>query len=194
MTDRDDQKISRIAELVSQLRHKCSLKDRYLVGKAGISVGEYNCLMEFIDSSTHGMKQLSERLGITPGGVTRVVAGLEERGLVERKMSLQDRRNIDVVLTPAGESIIGEIKTLSIDLHREIMAKIDPGIRGRVVDRQGQPHFIEINSMVAIHPEASYFRAAKAGGMTFPQLIGRVLEAARQRYADDGAPPAAGAE
>ncbi|HSG28611.1 MAG TPA: MarR family transcriptional regulator [Candidatus Krumholzibacterium sp.] len=134
MTKRKDETILRIADLVFQLRQKCSIKDQFLVSRMGISLGDYNCLMLFFDSSSMGMKEMSERLGITPGGVTRVVAGLEKQGLVERRISLQDRRNIDVVLTGQGEQAIDEIKQASIEMHTKIIDKLEPSVRGKVVE------------------------------------------------------------
>ena len=134
MAGKDDARISRIAELVFQLRQRCSLKDHYLVDRIKITMADYNCLMEFFDSGSRGMKELSEHLGITPGGVTRVVAGLEEQGLVERRMSPQDRRSIDVFLTPRGKKVIGQIRQASIEMHKDIIDRIEPDARGEVVD------------------------------------------------------------
>ena len=127
-------KVSRLADLIFTLRQKCALKDHYIVRRAGISQAEYNCLIQFFDTGTKGMKELGERLDITPGGVTRIITGLEEKGIVERRIDSEDRRGINVTLTPRGEGIVGEIRSASLGLHAEIIERIDPSSRQGVID------------------------------------------------------------
>ncbi|MBN2185030.1 MAG: winged helix-turn-helix transcriptional regulator [Candidatus Krumholzibacteriota bacterium] len=124
--------IEKMADLICLLRQKCALKDMYFVKQVGISSAEYNCLMQFFNINTLGMKEIGERLGITPGGVTRIISGLEKQGIVIRNISAEDRRNIDVDLTEKGIRIVNEIRQVSLDLHSEIMEQIDPEHRRSV--------------------------------------------------------------
>ncbi|MBN1885144.1 MAG: MarR family transcriptional regulator [Candidatus Krumholzibacteriota bacterium] len=117
-------RIERLGELIFHLRQKCALKDMHLVREHGISTAEYNCLIQFFDRSTAGMKELGERLEITPGGVTRIVSSLERKGILERRISPEDRRGIDVVLTSEGARIVGDIHRATQELHAEILAGI----------------------------------------------------------------------
>lgn len=126
--------VSKLADLIFTLRQKCALKDHYVVMQAGISQAEYNCLTQFFDSGTIGMKELGERLDITPGGVTRIITGLEEKGIVERRIDSEDRRGINVILTKRGERIVGDIRSTSLGLHAEIIERIDPSSRRNVID------------------------------------------------------------
>lgn len=50
------------------------------------------------------------------------------------------------------------------------------------IDCEGNPFILEINSMVAIHRDGSYFHAAKTLGMSYAQLIQRVLAVAVARW------------
>lgn len=126
--------VSKLADLIFTLRQKCAMKDHYVVRRAGISQAEYNCLIQFFDAGTIGMKELGERLDITPGGVTRIITGLEEKGIVERRIDSEDRRGINVILTPRGKRIVGEIRNTSLELHAEIIERIDPSSRQKVVE------------------------------------------------------------
>lgn len=47
-------------------------------------------------------RQMVEHAGITPAALSEVLAKLESEGLVVRTRSEQDRRQLDVVLTPKG--------------------------------------------------------------------------------------------
>ncbi|MBN2070575.1 MAG: MarR family transcriptional regulator [Candidatus Krumholzibacteriota bacterium] len=121
-----EEQIEKMADLICLLRQKCALKDLYFVKQVGISTAEYNCLMQFFNLKSIGMKEIGQRLGITPGGVTRIISGLEKQGIVIRKISSEDRRNIDVDLTQKGMKIVEDIRQVSLDLHSEIMAQINP--------------------------------------------------------------------
>jgi DNA-binding MarR family transcriptional regulator len=125
MADKDKQ-ISRLVELIFKLRKKCTLKDLYFVKNVGISYAEYNCLIQFFDAETLGMKELAARLDITPAGVTRIVSSLDKSGIVQRRVDRNDRREINVVLTRKGKRIVQDIHQASLDLHREIVNHINP--------------------------------------------------------------------
>ncbi len=126
--------VSKLADLIFTLRQKCALKDHYVVRRTGISPAEYNCLIQFFGAGTIGMKELGERLDITPGGVTRIITGLEEKGIVERRIDAEDRRGINVTLTRQGERIVGGLRDTSLALHSEIIERIDPTSRRKVID------------------------------------------------------------
>lgn len=128
-----DTRARRMAELIFALRQKCAQKDLYFLRHADISPAEYGCLFQFFDADEAGMKELGERLDITPGGVTRIVTSLEEKGIVERRISPEDRREIRVALTGAGRRLVGRVRRESQELHAEIIGAIDPRRREAVV-------------------------------------------------------------
>lgn len=117
--------IEKMASLVYTLRHKCALKDNYFVQTLNISFAEYNCLTQYFEKDRLTVKEISERLDITPGGVTRIITSLEEKGLVERHISKEDRRGIDVILTESGSTMVNQIRDASHEMHAEILKHID---------------------------------------------------------------------
>ncbi len=131
---KDVEKINKMAELIFTLRQKCALKDLYFVRKTGITSAEYSCLIQFYNLESLSMKDLAERLDITPGGVTRIVTSLEEKGIVKRSIAPEDRRGIKVKLTKKGERIVKEMKQASIELHKDIMSHIEPKYRDAVIN------------------------------------------------------------
>ena len=50
--------------------------------------------------------ELAERLQAKPNGVVALVSRCEENGLVERRTSINDRRQVEVHLLAAGEEIL----------------------------------------------------------------------------------------
>ncbi len=115
---------TRMTKLVFTLRQKCALKDDYFVHKFDITTSEYTCLVQFFDSNVLGVKELSKRLGLTSGGVTRILTSLENKKIIDRRISPEDRRNINVYLTEKGIDMINRIRQASIDLHADILSHI----------------------------------------------------------------------
>ena len=56
------------------------------------------------------------------------------------------------------------------------------------IDSSGQPYVLEINSMASLGAGASYVLAATKAGYTFPELVCRIVEVARERYFPGPAP------
>lgn len=57
---------------------------------------------------------------------------------------------------------------------------------GRVdfrLDEYNQPHILEMNSMASINPHSSFVTAAQRAGLSYDQLINRIIDVAIQRYA-----------
>lgn len=118
--------IEKMSGLVYTLRQKCALKDSCFIQTLNISLAEYNCLIQYFNVDSLAVKVLADRLDITPGGVTRIITSLEEKGLVDRLMSKQDRRGIDVVLTQSGKAMVDKIRSASYAMHEEILQHIEP--------------------------------------------------------------------
>jgi DNA-binding MarR family transcriptional regulator len=54
------------------------------------------------------MGKMGERLMVHPASVTNAISRLEQRGLVERRLSPDDRRVVLATITPAGQSLVQE--------------------------------------------------------------------------------------
>jgi len=56
---------------------------------------------------------------------------------------------------------------------------------GRVdfrLDKYNLPHILEMNSMASVNPHSSFVTAAKTAGISYKQLINRIIEVAVERY------------
>lgn len=56
------------------------------------------------------VSQLAQVLKVTPGAATQHVAALEQKGLVERVASSEDRREVQIQLTELGHEMYGTIR------------------------------------------------------------------------------------
>ncbi len=71
----------------------------------GISLARFDVLAQlYRQPSGMTLKELSERLLVTAGNVTRLTAQLEREGLLRREGHPKDRRSVLLRLTPEGKS------------------------------------------------------------------------------------------
>ena len=65
--------------------------------------------------------RLSEEMGHDMGALTRVVDSLERAGLVRRERSQQDRRAVEIAITPQGLRVVEACMDFVVDLMNELV-------------------------------------------------------------------------
>ena len=91
--------------------------------EAGITMLHYQLLLHtqgFPGREWASIGELAERLQARPHGVVALVTRCEQAGLVQRRDSTQDRRQVEVHLTPKGRRLL---RTLA-QLHRQELAAL----------------------------------------------------------------------
>ena len=76
---------------------------------------------------------LAEHESVQPPSVTRMVAALEEAGLLTRRASESDRRAVLVELTPAGVKALAGIRKRRDAWLAARLATLDPDERDRLL-------------------------------------------------------------
>ena len=79
----------------------------------GLTFAAYEALrlLAFTRSGALPMGKMGERLMVHPAAVTKAIGRLEQRGLVQRHMSPDDRRVVLAEITPAGRALAEEATT-----------------------------------------------------------------------------------
>jgi MarR family transcriptional regulator, organic hydroperoxide resistance regulator len=88
-------------------------------------------LLALFDEDGVSQVELSERVGMNRATVTSVVDTMEAQGLVKRVRDPEDRRKINVVLTPKGTRLRRPLLETVGDVQRTALK----GIAGRDLDR-----------------------------------------------------------
>ena len=81
-------------------------------------------LILLLETGPITQRELTERLGIQPGSASKVVAKLENAGLLTRTESEADRRTVDVTMTGEGERQAKEAKSQRDERHGEMFAAL----------------------------------------------------------------------
>ena len=76
------------------------------VAAAGLTLGQFGVLEALLHLGTMSQGEIGAKLLRSGGNITMVVDNLEKRGLVRRTRRTNDRRVVEVSLTPAGRRLI----------------------------------------------------------------------------------------
>lgn len=86
----------------------------------------WRILIIMSEGGTLNASELSEKALIDKFSVSRLVATLEEDGLVQRKPSTRDRRAVELCLTRAGKLLAGKVLKLGFPLTDDMLAALTP--------------------------------------------------------------------
>ena len=108
------------------------------VERFGLAVTEWRVIAvlgRFPELSANGV---AERTAMDKVAVSRAVARLLERGLLEREVHGDDRRRSVLALSEAGYRIYDEVAPLALECERRLLAHLEPAERAlldAMVDR-----------------------------------------------------------
>jgi len=88
------------------LMHDCADQ---LFAQSDISFVQWIALRKLSEGTALTASELCREMRHDNGALTRMLDQLEERGFIERKRSQQDRRVVDLQITPAGLAKVNEL-------------------------------------------------------------------------------------
>jgi DNA-binding MarR family transcriptional regulator len=123
----------KMAELTYRLLEHCQEKQEYIAGKLNVSVSEFKCLRSFRDATILSVKAIAERMSLTSSRLTRIIDGLVEKNLVTRSINTEDRRLMDIELTPEGRNLAQQLNRDYSGVHEQILSNLPPESRRAVI-------------------------------------------------------------
>jgi DNA-binding MarR family transcriptional regulator len=111
-SDRWPDQADRMAAVTSVMRVQQLLLSRIedILKPFGLTFAAYEALrlLAFTRTGSMPMGKMGTRLMVHPAAVTNAIGKLEQRGLVQRSMSPDDRRVVLATITPAGRALVDE--------------------------------------------------------------------------------------
>jgi DNA-binding MarR family transcriptional regulator len=98
----------------------------------GVTVADWVVLRELYDEGEALPVRLSERIGMTRGGLTKLADRLTIRGLMERSDNPQDGRSQLLRLTDQGRALVPELAHLADQNDAEFFGHLTPEDRQRL--------------------------------------------------------------
>jgi len=90
------------------------------------SLSEILALRELVESPGLAQNDLAARLGLEKSTVSRLVAGMEQRGWVSRQRDQSNRRFVRLSVTREGADVAHRIGKHLHDQHRALLAGLTP--------------------------------------------------------------------
>ena len=97
-----------------------------LLAAHGLTLNDFDVLAQLDRAPEKALKRidLSERVLLTPSGITRLLKGLEQAGYVANRPCAEDARVTYAVLTPEGEKKLAEARATHIADVREVFSRL----------------------------------------------------------------------
>lgn len=111
-----------------------------------------------------------------PQGLPRIV-NFEAKWVTD---SPYYRSTIPVCPAPLKKSLEREIKRMALEVYREIGCRDYARVDFRLASDQS-PYVLEVNPNPDLSPQAGLARSAAASGLSYPQLISKIVEFTRER-------------
>ena len=103
------------------------------VGRGGITPPQFGTLLLIEANPDVSQSAVAEALRFDRSTLVQIIDRLEERGLVNRHVSPQDRRSYALRLTPEGAKTLARLKKAAVD-HEKIAADaLDDGERATLI-------------------------------------------------------------
>jgi len=120
LRDASDHIIADFRATMSQI--KCASSQRLL--RLGVSMAQLHIMYTLQRSGEMTMSRLADVLNVSFSNATGLIDRMEERGFIERYRVPTDRRIVLVRVTPAGETMLGEVDALSDELLRSVLERL----------------------------------------------------------------------
>ena len=119
--------------------------DERVFARHGISAQQYNALrvLRSVAPRALSTSAVGARLVSRSPDMTRLLDTLEEQGLVRRRRSDDNRRRVEVSITPAGRAVVTRLSAAVRQCGRDQLGHLDPATLRALIDllkRARAPH------------------------------------------------------
>src|SRR5690348_9213882 len=102
----DAHAIERSMNAVRSIVRALRINTRAIELKMGISLAQLFVLQQLAERPAHSLNELADRTATHQSSVSVVVRRLVERGYVNRTASSEDKRRIEIEVTPQGRALL----------------------------------------------------------------------------------------
>jgi len=105
--------------------------------RGGLSLPQFRTLVRVRRQPTINLSVLAEHLGVSLPSASRMVAGLVDKGLLQRKGRSGDRRQMSLALTARGEAVLGAARRATQQCLESQISPLEARQRKTVMEAMG---------------------------------------------------------
>ncbi|WP_426890731.1 MarR family winged helix-turn-helix transcriptional regulator [Rossellomorea aquimaris] len=90
-----------------------------------ISNGEFRVLQLISENGALKSSEISKRMEVSASHITSITDTLVEKGYITRMRSNEDRRVVELALTPQGEAMLSQCEEKKTQYFQELFVKFD---------------------------------------------------------------------
>jgi DNA-binding MarR family transcriptional regulator/GNAT superfamily N-acetyltransferase len=134
---------SDLSSEIARFRHFNRMYTRYIgtlnegLLNSEYSLAEARVLYELATRTAPKASEIAEGLGMDPGYLSRLLGKFERDGLLQKKMSEQDGRYAELILTARGRSVFKKLNGLSDEQARAALQGLPPTARTELIHCMG---------------------------------------------------------
>lgn len=129
-----EEQASRVAELTLELLAGCQEEEERLAARFHASVAEIRTFRMFRYEQRKTVKALLGGMGISGSRLSRILESLEEQGYITRSIDPEDRRSIDVCLTPKGSAFARTLEEQYQQVHERLLLDVPERLHGPLAE------------------------------------------------------------
>jgi DNA-binding MarR family transcriptional regulator len=112
--------------LVTKLFQCCQERIQYQYERFKLPDAELRCLVLFGDERYLTCKGIAYKMNVVKSRVTKIVAGLVKKNLIQRIPDPEDSRITLLSLTPEGQQKLNEIKEFHEHVNHQVLLQMEP--------------------------------------------------------------------
>ena len=116
----------RFQHLIFDLYQCCQQRMQHQSERFNLPEAELRCLRLFGQERYLTPKGIAHQMGVVKSRITKLINGLEIKGLVQRFRDPQDSRISLLRLTPAGQAKLDRINAYLKSANRDVLARMTP--------------------------------------------------------------------
>lgn len=159
----DDTELLNQTEHISDIFTKIMsriLSDELIAGDAdGVTIAQYQALKHLSHHGSSTIGSLAEGLEVSQPAATTLVDRMAKRGLVDRRPGKSDRRQAEVTLTEAAQTILDQLESERMDRLSRILVRMEPDDRRKFVE--SMQTFVAAALETDMHADAACLRCGE---------------------------------
>lgn len=117
-----DERDERILGSLRRIIRAVDLYSRYLALRYSLTGPQLVCVRQLLKHGSMAPGTLAKRISLSPATITGIVDRLEKRNIVTRERSTEDKRKVEIALTPEGRKLV---KQMPPPLHESFSRRLE---------------------------------------------------------------------